>query len=400
MSWIERTQEAAYTTPSGVRFDFPYLNADREFDKQTSAYNFPDVGGTYIQDLNSTDKRYAMRVIFSGEDHDLQSIDFEKGLREVGKGKLDHPRDGVVDVVPFGTIKFREDLVVAANQTVVEVEFWQTTIELFPQGSTDQSSAVLSSSELLDSSISVNFSESLALDTAFDRVRARDLFSNSVGFIKNSLSISGDVKNYFNTVFQSISEGIEDFDAETLAAQSQILFSLSAAADIKNSIKLESFTNTTSQFADGRVKDSFNDFKNNELQAINSVSASIKSSVNNDFAIRSEAVAAAESIVSQFDKVNEWAEENYSAFPQVDTGDYYKNLQESVSLAASYLVSLSFSLLQERTIVLSRNRTMIDLVGELYGEIDGKLDFFIQTNELSGDEFLEIKAGREIVYYL
>ena len=43
---------------------------------------------------------------------------------------------------------------------------------------------------------------------------------------------------------------------------------------------------------------------------------------------------------------------------------------------------------------------MIDLVGELYGEIDGKLDFFIQTNELSGDEFLEIKAGREIVYYL
>lgn len=400
MSWMDRTKDAAYTTPSGVRFDFPYLNADREFDKQTSAYNFPDVKGTYIQDLNSTDKRYPMRVIFSGEDHDLQSIAFEKGLREVGKGKLDHPRDGVLDVVPFGTIKFREDLVVNANQTIVEVEFWQTTITLFPQGSLDQSSEILSSAASLDESISAGFSESLILNTAIDRVTARDLFSKSVGFLKESLVLSSSVKNDFNTVFQSISAGIDDFDSETLAMQSQVLFALSAAADIKNTVKLESFTGAVNQFADGRVKDSFNDFKNNELQAVNAINASIKSSVNNEFTIRSEAVYAAEIIISQFDKVNSWAEDNYSEFPQVDTGESYKDLQQAVYLAASYLVSLSFSLLQERVIVLSRSRSMIDLVGELYGDIDGKLDFFIQTNDLSGDEFIEIEAGREVVYYV
>lgn len=400
MSWTDRTKDAAYTTPSGVRFEFPYLNADREFDKQTSAYNFPDVKGTYIQDLNSTDKRYPMRVIFFGEDHDLQSIAFEKGLREVGKGKLDHPRDGVLDVVPFGTIKFREDLVFNANQTIVEVEFWQTTLTLFPQGSTDQSSAILSSSASLDSSIASGFSESLVLDTAIDRVAARDLFDKSVGFLKQSLAVSGSVKNEFNTVFQSISAGIDDFDSETLAIQSQALFALSAAADIKNTVKLESFAGAVNQFADGRVKDSFNAFKNNELQAVNAINATIKSSVNNKFTIRSEAVYAAEAIIAQFDKVNSWAEDNYSSFTQVDTGESYKDLQEAVYLAASYLVSISFSLLQERVIVLSRNRSVVDLVGELYNDVDSKLDFFIQTNDLSGDEFIEIEAGREIVYYV
>ena len=51
MSWQDRTREAAYTSPSGQRFVFPYLTANRAFDKNTTAYNFAGVKGTYVQDL-------------------------------------------------------------------------------------------------------------------------------------------------------------------------------------------------------------------------------------------------------------------------------------------------------------------------------------------------------------
>ena len=83
----------------------------------------------------------------------------------------------------------------------------------------------------------------------------------------------------------------------------------------------------------------------------------------------------------------------------VDTGETYLAMQNSTALAVGFLVELSFTLAQERRITLDRPRTLIDLVAELYGDVDSQLDFFIDTNDLSGDEIIELPAGREIVYY-
>lgn len=83
----------------------------------------------------------------------------------------------------------------------------------------------------------------------------------------------------------------------------------------------------------------------------------------------------------------------------VDTGEAYAAMQRATSLAAGYLVAQSFILAEERTIVLGRARTVIDLAGELYGVVDDKLDFLISTNDLSGDEIVELPIGRAIVYY-
>lgn len=86
--------------------------------------------------------------------------------------------------------------------------------------------------------------------------------------------------------------------------------------------------------------------------------------------------------------------------PRVDTGEIYQPLQQSAALAEGFLVELSFTLAQERRIILGRPRSIIDLVGELYGSVDDQLDFFITTNQLSGDEIIELPAGFEAVFYV
>ena len=83
-----------------------------------------------------------------------------------------------------------------------------------------------------------------------------------------------------------------------------------------------------------------------------------------------------------------------------DTGEIYQPLQDAVALSAGFLVQLSFTLVQERRFILQRSRTIIDLVGELYGTVDDQLDFFLNTNDLSGDDIIELPAGREVVYYV
>jgi len=83
----------------------------------------------------------------------------------------------------------------------------------------------------------------------------------------------------------------------------------------------------------------------------------------------------------------------------VDTGEVYQSLENSVALAAGFLVESSFTLIEERSLVLGRARTFVDLVAELYGELDDQFDFFIATNKLSGDEIVELPIGKEVIYY-
>ena len=83
----------------------------------------------------------------------------------------------------------------------------------------------------------------------------------------------------------------------------------------------------------------------------------------------------------------------------IDDGRAWMEASNTIHLCAGYLVGLAFSLAVERTIVLDRARTIIDLASELYGAVDEHLDFLISSNDLTGAEILELPRGREILWY-
>jgi len=323
MTWQDRTRQAAYVSPGGTRFLFDYTSADREFDKNTSGYNFPGVPGTYVQDLGSTDRRYPMRVIFWGNDHDLEAKAFETALKEVGRGRLEHPRDGRIDVVPFGTIKSREDLVRNANQTIIEVEFWESTIILYPSGTTDPGGQVLNVvSETLGAS-SASFANNINILSAVDRASLRNRFGTSLGVVTSVLGevVSSDAAQFreFKIVADSMANDLGDLitTPAVLADQLNILMQIPANSNVGIGTKFEGYTALISQFTsaanpDSALRSTVNDFRNDELFAVGALSSLITSSINATFSTRSEAVTAAADIVAQFDQVNEWREINYA----------------------------------------------------------------------------------------
>ncbi len=130
------------------------------------------------------------------------------------------------------------------------------------------------------------------------------------------------------------------------------------------------------------------------------VSGQVISVLNNQFDTKGGALFAADYILNQMDAVTVWREANFAALGDTDIGTAYTALQSAVAFAAGYLVQISFTLRQERAITLVRARTFVDLVAELYGNIDSELDFFITSNELTGSEILELPVGRKIVYYV
>ena len=414
MAWSNRIAEAAYTSPSGTRMAFAFENVSVEVDKKTAAFNFPDAEGTYIQDLGSTGRRYPLRIIFWGDDYDLQANEFEALLLEVGTGRLEHPKYGVKDVVPFGTILRRDDLKTAANQAIIEVTFWETIGLVYPTAQADPASELIASVDEFNAAFSEEYEEVVDVDSAVERVSLKDKYQNLLDKAEAGLQpiadAQADVKAQFDGIVDSINQGIDTLvsDPLTLAFQTTLLTQAPARALTNITARLTAYRDLANSIisGDGAVVSpsgdsrNSNEFHTSDLYASTAVTGSILSVVNNQFSTKPEAIAAAESILAQLDEVESWREENFASLETVDSGAAYQQLQEAVAIAAGFLVEISFSLKQERSLVLDRNRTIIDLVAELYGSIDDRLDFFITSNDLSGSEILELERGRTVVYYI
>lgn len=414
MAWNDRIREAAYNSPSGVRLTFAYENVSTTVDKKTTGFEFPDADGTYVQDLGHTGRRYPLRVFFWGDDYDQEAQAFETALLERGVGKLEHPIYGTVDVVPFGTITRRDDLKTAANQAVVEVTFWETIGLIYPAAQTDPASAVLTAVDEYNTASADEFNEVTSLASAVEQATFKNVYEALLDSASSGLQaiadVQDDVRSQFDAIVDSINQGIDILVAEplTLAFQTTQLIQAPARALANIEARLDAYGNLATSIisGDGAVVSPGNDSRNsnefhtNDLYASTYVTGSVVSVVNNQFVTKTEALQAAEIILTQLDDVTNWRDDNFKSLEEVDTGGAYQKLQEAVALTAGFLVEISFSLKQERSIVLDRNRTIIDLAAELYGSVDDQLDFLINSNDLSGSEILELPRGREIVYYV
>ena len=403
MDWDSRLREAAYTPPSGVRLKFKYEKVTQEVDKKTSAFNFPGFNGTLVQDHGHTSRRYPLRIFFSGPDHDLESTTFEKALLETGEGKLEHPTYGVKRCVPFGKIRVRNDLTNEANQTVIEVVFWETIGAKYPVSQDVPSSKVLEATSEYNEAVAEAF-------IAPEKNQYMKLLDSAKSGLKAVAETQADVMSQFNAINDSITQGINTLVAEPLALAFQTVLMIQAPARALTSIvaRLSAYSDLALSLMTGegavvtadKTGEGRRLFSSKELFAATYVSSGILSVLNTQFKNKSDALEAADLLLSQFDTLTAWRDNNFEVLGVVDTGESYQKLQSAVAIAAGYLVDMSFTLLQERYIVLTRNRTIVDLCAELYGATDDMYDVFINSNNLSGDEHLEIKRGREIVYYI
>ena len=405
MAWQNRVKEAAYISPSGVRVTFQYENVSRNVNKKTSNFEFPDADGSFIQDLGHDGRKYPIRAFFSGDDYDQAAEQFESALLERGRGRLEHPLYGAFDVVPFGAISRRDDLVTAANQAVIEVTFWETIGLVYPQATTDGISGVLGSLAGFQTASAGQFAGVLDIGAIADRASFLQTFrgiTNTIGDVLDTTTQA------YRDIEQSINRGIDVLIRDPLTLATQFVQLIQAPARTSESItaRLESYANLAGRLVRFQPSDSStataNTFHTTDLAATSAVSGSVVAVTETDFQTQPAAIEAADMLVRQLDTVVEWRERTYNAIEGVtDTGESYQALQQAVAVAANYLIEVSFTLLQERRIVLTRERTIIDLAGELYGRVDDNtLNFLINTNQLTGSEILELPRGRSVVYYV
>lgn len=414
MAWQDRLQDAAYTSPGGERIVFQYEDLSRSFDKKTTDFNFPDADGTYVQDSGRTGRKYPITAIFWGDDCDTDADAFEDALSEAGIGVLDHPIYGTVNVVPFGTVTRNDALKTAANQSLVEVTFWETIPLIYPIPQSDPATEVLDDVRGLSDAIGDNVADKLDIFSpeAIERFKVKTLvlIANVQTVIAKATEIKDAVESKvteitarIDSIVTATSENADDIRNTIRDTISDIMELAAIPSTVASSIKSkisdykEMITSIISPlFPD----DSEEDYLSSEAVVECIVGGLIVNVVESEFDTQGSALESAEDILEILDDVTTWTETTSNQVGIADTGESYQRMQEAVAFTAGYLVQVSFTLKKERKVVLTRARTIIDLAAELYGQVDEVLDFFITSNDFSGSEIIEIPRGREVLYYV
>jgi prophage DNA circulation protein len=397
---------------------FAYVDVSYEFDKRTAAFEFPGVSGTYVQDNGIGGRRYPLLCFFSGAECDREAEAFVELLEERGAGRLDHPLYGRVNVVPFGSITRRDDLITGANQAIIETVFWATLDAIYPSSSVSPKHEVTQSIAVTQVALSKGFARSMNLATEARRANAKLTTLQALRNVQAALRVAANatesVSREFRDIQQKINFGLDVLIGAPLLLAQQVLNLINAPAKALAGIasRLQAYLDLLSRMIEtskstpgdfsvlSRLQFRLsNDFHSSDLFASGAVLGSIASVVEHTFTAKPQALQAAEAIIARADGLTAWRDDRFGDLQQIDTGEGYQLLQECVALCVGYLVEISFSLVPERAVVLDRPRNIVELSAELYGAVDSKLDFLISTNRLTGSEIIELPRGKRVVYY-
>lgn len=427
-SWKTRLKEAAYKSPDGTRLPFAYENVSRTIPLRSTEFQFPGIDNSYVQQNGVSARRYPMLCWFWGPDHDRLADAFEAELMKPGLGQLEHPLYGTFNVVPFGEIERRDDLKDAANQTCVQIMFLTTTGAIYPSSPIAAKSEVQARIDAFKNQAAAQFEagqgglkKGIVKDTNL-KAKIRDVLGKASRTLSAVAAVNTAVTRDFRDAQSAINFGLDVLVGQPLqlAIQVQNMITAPARALAGISQRIDGYRNlarsmtgssrATIELAAGaqvnRVLEKLTqDFQVEDLVATTAVIGAVASSVNNTFTTKPEALTAAEATLNLLDEVVAWRDAAYeniggASTSVVDTGEAYEALLAAVSVVAGYLIQISFGLIPERRLTLNRDRTIIDVCAQVYGTVDGKLDFFVASNDFSGDELLELPAGTTVKYYV
>lgn len=412
--------DAKYTSPSGKVFSFHYdSNLSSETDLKTATFTFPERDGALVVPLGLGGRRFDLTCFFYGKYAKKQADNFEEGLKERGYGELQHPLYGTHKVVPTGTIKRSDDTVRGMNVSSVGITFAETIIEL----------KKILNSEVVDNDLINSNVDAFEKKAAFEM--AKDFVSTAVkGVIwvgnqyKKGLKtvtdvldaivkVERDIYTAYQTIEFELYSSLDDLvnSVDTVAIQTIKLFRLPGEISTTAGVKVEAYARA--------VKGIISDFKNDPAGMVNAknqwattrmmleslvvaCSAGValgSSNGKSKFHTREEAVEAAIGIMDVYDSVVEYEEKNVGKDFFVETGEGFEAMRDVVSQSVSHIINNSFSLPTKKTILLTYDRQIVELVYSLYGSLD-KLDEFILDNKINYNEIEVLPMGREVAYYV
>lgn len=419
MSWKERFQKKIiFTSPTSQVFEAYWRKSERTFNRKIGTFSYPDVNGTFTQDLKAGGFVYPINAWFVGENHDLLGKQFIEALFiERGVWIVNHPVWGIrklqllsategVDPTGFGNI------------TRITTR-WQESI--LTSESVTQQQQTESATQIIDDYVQISiddFAEKVNTSTASLRQAIISTSSNIIEIVKTELTEIAkqdqDIFNLFTGIEAAFLNTIDQefLDVVAMAGQviNYVLAPVQAITNIKTRIDVYSrlLANLLQITISTPTEENTNIILTAEISASAVVAASILSSISGQLDNRQDSIIVIESLTLQFeDLTNSFddAQILYNSSPvdlqYISQAKTYQELFKALYAAVRSLLEDSTNLKIEKIISIDKPTSPLSVIINNYENLeDETLDFFISTNNLSGQNILLLPAGSEAVVYI
>ena len=408
MSYQDRLQQLVYTSPSGKEFTLRFTDTERNRGKKAPVNEFPNQDQGGVQDLGQTTPRYPINCYIDGADYDLTADRFWSALNESGPGQLQHPRYGVIPVLPV-TIRQVEQFIDGAGRATFEIDFVQADeISLeYPRTAALASASVSAAVDEAGASISesvenVEIEEPGRLEALKDNVlggldATKKAFARVTGF-------TDDVRQEINSTVQNVTGEVDALIQAPADLAESLLKLYRTPADVVSDIgaKIDGYSATLDTLISSAVSTTERYGELFGLIGAANVNAATAAAAQASATGTSPTRAAA---IDSALKLKDIADRQATAIEALGVEDYesYRATRRALTLALDALIQTSLSLPAERVHITDGEVTPIELAYELYGvdsDVERLTDRLISYNDLIGADIILIPAGTEIRWYV
>jgi hypothetical protein len=408
MSWIEKIKEGiVITCGDGESYEPLYMITEKRKDYNIAEFNFPGVKGTLVKRGTHRGARYNLEIIFQGENHlDVREA-FEKSADDRRTWTISHPFYGQLSVHPKG-LRFDTK---GLNTSIITGEIIETISDDYPKGEIDPQDFANNQASTVNESNVESFSNNVTLqagdiNSLGDQM---DDIENETGTNDISESQANEYLNAYNEAKSNILDGAQN---TVLAAQSIVDFITAVAnfdipVDIRISILKAQFYKLMNSIDDLESPTEKKIYETNSGAILTAIAQSAINPIDTDY----ETITEVDVVINDLVEINNQYITNLDALQTINGGElnsylpdftFISSLSTLINFTLSQLFVIAVGAQQQRRYVLSVDSNPIILSHRFYGpsEDDSNLDRFISQNNIGINEILQLKKGREVIYYV
>ena len=404
MSWLEKVeQKLIIRCGDGKEYEPNYLNPQKSVEYNIAEFNFPNIDGTLVKRKAPRGRRYPIEFYFQGKDHLTIAADFERSAKDTRPWSILHPYYDQIVVQP-ASLTFDNTQHNVSKVTGVLIE---TIEQVRPSATESPIDTVVDGKVTTDESIAEAYANNVT-PTASDTSSLQQ--TNEVLYAEaKSLASEEEGASYFNA-FSEASAAIATATSEPLQAMVTLQAMISAPARFvasvkdRNNVLVEQFNRLVNTVVNLTTPNEKRQFQATGGTLMTSLA---ESSVNGDYITVQDVLVQIEQVLDSYDLYLTSLDslqtltggQSNSYIPDPDP---LFEIDEIVNESVSSLFDIALDAQQERIITLECDDNAVNLAHRFY-ELDSEdenLVRFINTNNLGLHEYLLIRKGTQIVYYV
>lgn len=398
MTWLDRLEntELEIETGDGQIYKPLWLNAIRNLNYNTEGFDFVGVDGTYVSREEQSGDQFPVTLFFQGENCIEEAEAFQISAKDKRPWKLKHPFFDNQLVQPLNLQFDYSDY----NVVKITGTLWKTITTKFPEDSEDVSATIVVRKSNLDAD-TLNFIFNTVLDPEIGLItplgKAISGIEQAFNDLAQAANATKELKDKVRTASGALQNILNDLTAFTSSLIDLVNFPFLIAANIESSI--DGFKTALNSLIDifdpSDTQESI--FAEVCLTAlVSAASAQFVNPGDSDYETRSDVANAEDTLTDLYDDSLGYFDDN----GYVQNADLALSLDAIVNISRANLFDQAFDAKQERSILIGKDSDPVNLAHSYFGPGDDALNEFIRINTLSLSEHLEIKKGREIIYFV